>query len=360
MTVYYVVLLLLLIFGLIISKSDRVNGIEIIENGTLKHSKNATIMFILCASVLIFVAGFRYRVGTDFGAYYFYSDAYAARFFESLKTLDEPGFPLIALIARLFPHHGAASIFIAALVTISLPLITLYRNSNRLGLALLFFLFFFWDGCFNGVRQYLAAAILFCGCRYLKDADFWKYVLVTFIAFLFHRSAIVMIVPYFVLRRKVNLKNLFLLIVITIGAYYSYDLIFNVADAVMNTEYSLENAYTSHAVNILRVLVALAPIAIFVPVWVGHSTEEDDFYLNIIIINAVVRIITMNSALLYRIGIYTTLPTCIAIPYLLKPFNKKSQRFIIICMVLLYGYYWWYEISNSYDLNHFRWVFPYL
>lgn len=356
MAVYITVILFTSICSMLIYNAERSEAPAVdVKTGRVRHKKDALIPFLLITVFLICISGLRYYVGTDFGAYYHYQK-YVNTLKDSIFSLNEPGYPLIAYITDIICPDGAVAIFLASLITIGLSLKTIYKYSDTLWFCLLLFLFFGgWDGGFNGVRQYLAASVLFCGYPYLKKGNFWKYLLFVFLAFLCHKSALVMIVPFFLLRRKVNAKNIILLIVITIAATYSYDWVFDVANIVMDKTYTLENEYTAHAVNIIRVIVACAPIALFVPAWLGKTDEEHDFYLNIIIFAAVLRIITMKSALLYRIGIYTSLFEVMALPKLLSVYNKRDRTIITIAMVVLYGAYWLYEIINGDTTFRFIW-----
>lgn len=353
MSVYFGVVFFTFLFGLLAQQSDEINGVFIDDNGRVYHSPKAKMFFIIASLILICVAGLRYFVGTDYGAYYYGYSKYAERFWDALKNLDEPGYPLLSKIAQWIYPDGAIAIFLASLVTVGLAMIVMYRNTDQLFLSILLFLFLgCWNGGFNGVRQYLAASVLFCGYPFLKRGNFWKFAFCVFLSFLCHRSAIVMIVPFFLSRRKVNLKNILFLVVATALIYYSADRLFELASFIMDKEYSLDNGYSSHSVNIIRIFVAVTPPLVFIPAWWGKSDSEHDFYQNILIMFACIRIMTMYSALLYRIGIYTTLFEMMAIPKLLDGFAEKNRKLITIAIVVLFCVYWLYEVRGT----QFNWI----
>ena len=69
----------------------------------------------------------------------------------------------------------------------------------------LFVLLGTWQGSFNGVRQYLAAAIIFAGHSLILNRRFKLFLLVVLMAALFHISALVCLAFYFVpLQRTQN------------------------------------------------------------------------------------------------------------------------------------------------------------
>ena len=226
--------------------------------------------------------------------------------------------------------------------------------------ALLFALFVlmgFWHGSFNGVRQYLAASVLFCGYNYLKEKQLLKYFLVVCIAFLFHRSAIVMLFLYPVVHRKINQVNILLsAAVLAVFSFYSRSM-FSVAGWIMEKQYSLNNGYTSHQVNIIRVVAACIPAIIFLVLYWGEElSDSETFYLNLLIVHAAIRLFTMNSALLYRVGIYTTAFAVIAIAELLEGLHDSNRKIVTAGILAMYFGMWWYELAGTSSLNHFQWI----
>ena len=222
MTVYLITFLISVLFSRMAEDQYEPDS-SISEQYVVYVEKNTGIYFFFAGCALVFVSGLRYKVGTDYWTYYNGYTGYINRLFHSIVSLDEPGYGILAWIATRFVNDGAAVIFVSALVTISLPLTVIYKNTKNLLVALaLFVLMGFWHGSFNGVRQYLAASVLFCGYNYLKEKQLLKYFLVVCIAFLFHRSAIVMLFLYPVVHRKINQVNILLsAAVLAVFSFYS-------------------------------------------------------------------------------------------------------------------------------------------
>lgn len=357
MIVYFITVLLVILFTGLAQTLDhpRLSG----HNGqNIVHSSATNILLFMTIALLVFVSGFRYFVGTDYRIYYNSYRLFANSLRQSLLSLREPGFPFLCRIAILLGGGGEASIFLAALVTVLPALRTIYRKTDRLLLASLLYIFLgCWHGSFNGVRQCLAATMLFCGYEYLEAKNLKKYLFWVFMAFLFHRSAIVMAVLIFVVHREVNTRNLLLIFFGIVFVLLAYDRVLAIAGWITESEYSLEDAYTVQKVSILRVLAAAAPAVVFLVMYLPKEKNQyQTFCLNLLIIHAAMRVATMNSALLYRIGIYTTLFQTIAIPELLKGLNSSIRRVIIFFMITLFAVFWWYELQGSYYLSNFRWI----
>lgn len=322
------------------------------------HSPDAQKLYFVAACILICVAGFRYRVGTDYMAYYRGYVDYLDNLPNAIRNLNEPGYGVLAWIATRFYNDGAAPIFFASLVTVSLPLLVIYRHSKELLLpTFLFMTMGCWTGAFNGVRQYLAASILFCGYKSLRERSIINYCLIVFVAFLFHRSAIVFIVLYFIVDREINIPNIIILIITTGLLLYSYDRVFQFANFVMDQEYSLEIEYTSRAVNRLRILATFVPVIIFGFEYLNQKrTQLITFSLNILIFRAALSVLAMNSALLYRINIYMSFFAPLAISELLKGVHEKNRRVVMYGLVGMHLVMWLYEVYISSSLNQFQWI----
>lgn len=321
------------------------------------HTKNARILFVLCSAILIVVAGRRYYIGGDFDAYYTGFSYYATDLFRAVREFDEPGIRLVYAIAALFSKNNMAGIFAVALVTLGLELVVIYRNTDRICLAIILFEFMCWTACFNGVRQALAVAVLFCGFSALREKKFWKYAFFVFGAFLCHKSAIVMVLIYFLAHRKMNLRNLLFTTVAVIVVVKSYDYVFQITGWILGADTEEFGLYWEQSVNILRICSKVAPAIFFLLMYKSRlGNEKILFYTNLLVVNAIVAITTANSACLARMSMYTAPFTVIAIVELVKGFNLKSRKLLIPLIVVLYCAMTCYEISKTATLYPFRWV----
>lgn len=354
MTVYYIAWICTSFIGLAINYSDYLPNRELTIHG-VEHTIQAKSLYILLSVILVLFAGCRYYVGTDFGAYYRY-ERYLD-FWQSLKSIDEPGIRLIYSIAIRIHDSGQFCIFSVAAVTLGLELWVIYKNTDQIGIAIILFCFICWTACFNGVRQALAIAVLFCGFPALRDRDFKRYLIFAFLAFLCHRSAIMMILISFMTSRKTNYGNVFLLLIVSLFLLYSYDRVFQVVNVVLDNSVTGEEAYWSTQVNRLRPIIRIVQAGFFLYVYRNEEkTNTVSFYLNILLVSAVISIVTMNSAALARMSMYMGPFTVIAIVELLKIFPDSNRKIITFLIVILY---WIVEYVECYGviftLDRLRW-----
>ena len=320
-------------------------------------SKATSALLVAAVLPLIFTAGFRYEVGTDFNAYYKADAIFGGNVWEKIKTLHEPGIALLVEIINFFSKDGATYIFIFSFLTIFPTTYVLLRRSDNYTVILLLYVFTgCWHGSFNGVRQYLAATVIMIGHRYMLDKKFVKYAITVFIAYCFHSSAIVMIVPYFVMRGKINFRNIFLLALGTLLVSSNYDTLFSFIGAIKDKEVVMDT-YATASVNILRVLANCAPAVLAIALYIKKDpTPEQTFYINGLIVNAAAMIAASNSTYLARIGIYTSLFIPAGLPKLIRFEDKKMEKLLWVIIIALFAIFWYYEVSTYPSLNQFKWV----
>ena len=307
-----------------------------------------TAVAALLTLSLALVAGLRYNVGTDFWNYYRWRALSWQTLWRRVLAFREPGFELLVKLVRAVANHGQSVILVCAILTVTLYGRVYHRYARRYMLAMLLYLFLgMWQGCFNGIRQYLAAAILLSGHRLMLERKFWKYCAVVLLASLFHASALIMIVPYFLYGRRPNATQVLLLAAGAALIRLSYDLVFRIVSAFKGRTISLTSTrFNANDVNPLRILAAFAPLLMYALFCrKTRHTREQDFYINALFFNAFAMFAGMGSAYLARIGIYTDTLLPLAYGHLLDLIDDDQSRLIAeIAILALFFIYWIYSV----------------
>lgn len=316
------------------------------------------ISFIII-SVLVLIAGLRYNVGSDFAYYY---NSYEGFKLAELNIFNEPGYKIITRISEIIHDDPATPIFISAFITVTLMTVNIIYNSKIYWLSILLYIFLGdWAGCFNGIRQYLAVAILFAGHSYIKEKKFWNWLIIVFISMLFHITAVVGIVFYFYSNIELSIKNLLLSIILVFIGIKFYNHIFTLISFIKQDELILEGeaaTYILNSINPLRILVSWVPVIFFMLFMKYYNKEKKElkFYMNMSILNACLMTTAINSAYLGRIGNYTSIYNAIVWPLLLEQVENRSRKILIFFMIICYMRYWLIEMSKE-DLAVFMWIF---
>lgn len=154
------------------------------------------LLIIMAALSLVLVAGLRNNIGDT----YFYMHAYNVAEFnwEYIQNNKDMGFNIFQMILKGYTNDAQAMVFITALITNLLIVSTLYKYSRLIEISLYVYIT---SGMYlvsmNGIRQYLAAAIVFAATKYIFDGNWKMYVLIVLFASTFHQSALVLIPVYF-------------------------------------------------------------------------------------------------------------------------------------------------------------------
>lgn len=334
------------------------NGKNMVQLGDRGITRNKIGVFLMI-SILVLVAGLRYGVGTD---YYNYYAGYEQYKIEQLSLFDEPGIRVIARISSLIYDDPATMMFLAAAITVILMTVTIVRNSDVYWLSLLLYIFLgCWHGCFNGVRQYLAASILFAGHCFIKERKLLQWLMIVIVAAMFHITAIIGVVFYFYAHIRVNYKNLILSVLAAFIGINLYDRIFGMIGFLKSDtlDFVGEGAgYLTNSINPLRIAVAWVPVVFYLLFrkYYGTENKRTAFYLNMTILHAVLMTTAMNSTYLGRVGIYTGIYNTITWPILLRKVERRSRSILIVLILLFYMAYWYEEASGE-TLVNFYWIF---
>lgn len=312
---------------------------------------------IICAIVLFTVAGLRYGVGSDYGAYYWGYPLWQSEFAGRWKEWDEPGLSTLAKLLYNISTDGGFFVFVIAAITISLFIFTLARNTDDFFFSTLIYVCVCWTGCFNGARQFLAAAIVFAGHKLILERKFLKFCIVIFIASSVHITALIMIPMYFLITQVLDLKKIVLILVAGIAMIYSYDFLFELLGVLKDSEGGgSDTNYAQTEINPLRIAIAFAPVVIYFFLLFQNKrfTGKENFYMGFVFVRAAVVFGTSNSAYLNRASIFFAPFLCIALNLLIQKFPKNQQFILKATILALYMFVWIYtEVSGI----EWRWVF---
>ena len=353
--VYLMVLVVTVTFGMMAQTNPKT---RISRTGACLTRPDPVFAFTV-AAVLIAVAGLRYRVGTDYMAYYRTRVTDWQTVWDYLIHFREPGIRLLSKISTMILDDGATLIFICSIIIIGIYSLMIYRYSPMYLVSVLIFLFLGdWTGSFNGIRQYLAAAVLFGGHRFILKRRCVPYLLTVLLATMFHKSAIVMILPYFLFARKPDFTQFAILAAGALIIRFSYEIVGNLIELFKGTIIDWSDAYMTRDVNPLRIAVGFVPVILFFSSCDREKmTRTQAFYINGLLFNAFAMLAGMGSAYFGRIGIHTGAMVSIGYGYLFRMIPKDKHRdAIIIAVLLVFLVYWIYSLQSD-SLHSFNWVF---
>lgn len=312
---------------------------------------NRILMFgtILC---FVLVSGLRSSIGDT----YFYKHSFEINDFtwEYVQSQKDIGFGILQMMLKQYSNNSQILIVTTAALTNILIIPVFFKYSRMFEVSTYIFIT---GGLFlvsmNGLRQFLAAAIVFGATKYLIERRWLKYFLIVGLASTFHLSALVLIPIYFFVRyrawSKATLVLLSFALLVVLGFEWFSSVFFS---AIKNSHYSEYQNFHEGGANFLRVAVAAVPILI---AYIGREKfrkifPESDFIVNLSLIALAIMLISTQNWIFARLAIYFQLYQLILVGWIVKLFREREQRFVYLGMIICYFLYYYYESVISLNI----------
>ena len=314
-----------------------------------------TFLLIVLIGGLATLIGFRYGVGTDFFAYKRMFEIYKDDTWREIFSRGEPGIRIILRLVAYLTDNYSWYMFACAVIATGIPIIVIYRNSENFILGVTIYLFATYLGQCNGMRQCLAVAVVFGGYRFIIKKKFFFFLIFVLIGSLFHVSAIFSIPIYFLQTCKPSWTNTLIILLGAILLRFSYGIFENAVSFLRDEEF-VSGAYTEQSVNILRIAAMVGPAIIITPLR-PKMIQEKSAAVNMLVANACVAICMSGSAYFARLGMYTDMFLCMAIPSILTKYGEKDRGFVAFAAIICYAIYFYANATMSGNLTPYVSVF---
>ncbi len=256
-------------------------------------------------------------------------------------------------------------IFISSVITYVPVLWIIYKYSHPYEMALFLFMATGYFGLgMNGIRQYCAAGLLIMGTKYLfspKKSSIIKYAVFILLAWLFHKSAVVMLPVYFFVRRKAWKPSSFMLIFLSVITVSVFDMILpsflSVLEDTSYSSYATDGWFTSGdegGSSIMRVVVALVPVALayFSRKRMKVLGHVGDILINLCCVHVAFYIVATYNWIFARFAIYTSVYYILLTAWVVYNAVKKKDR-AVYCTISVAAFYY-YSTQLAYALVDYR------
>lgn len=311
----------------------------------LEVVKPRLLLVFLALVPMVLVAGLRNNIGDT----YYYMHAYTLNEYtwEGIMSGTDVGFLVYQMVLQQFSDNPQILIFVTALITNVLIVITFYKYSRAFELSLYVYIT---SGLYlvsmNGIRQFLAAAIIFAVTKYMFNGEWKKFALFVILAATIHQSALIMIPIYFIVRRKAWTWTTIFFLLSSILVVIGYNQISTVLfTALESSQYGQYKDFKEGGANILRVLVYSAPIilAFFGRKKLREIYPQSDYIVNLSILSFVFMMISTQNWIFARMTIYLGLYNIILISWVCKLFAEKDQKLVYYAIIIFYLFFYYYE-----------------
>ena len=320
-----------------------------------KNKTNTKAYMILCSVALIAIFGLRSRyTGTmDTYAYTLVFEGvknyptlgeYLSRMgsFDGFFLFSEGGFHVYTWVAtQIFPE-AQWFLLLTATVIVCCTASFISRNSEDPAISWIVFVCLgSMTFAMNGMRQALAMSICLLSYRYAKEKKFFRFLVVVLIAVLFHKSAIIFLIVYFMRNMRWDAKHVTVLSAIVIAFIAFADRITFLYDSLADKTYSDEEVFESGgAVTILIYLLAI--ILFFI---CSRRKKEPNVFvpLALVVVGVALYLGRFTATQLFeRISYYFSYFLMLVFPGIFYDIEEKYRPLLKIgfclCAILLFAY----------------------
>ena len=196
----------------------------------------------------------------------------------------------------------------------------------------------------NGIRQFIALAIIFIFFPYVQKRQFIKFFIVIMFACLFHKSAIICLSFYWLYRIEINFKNIFLIVTSSFILFLFFEQFSSlyVSFGVNYAGYINREGEQGHLSTIIRFIVNLS---IAICCLIAYKKERNisdtkrhipfNFLTICACVSAAGALISLRAYSAERIVYYFYLFNIITIPNMLQQIHNKPLKGLVSLLVLL-------------------------
>lgn len=288
--------------------------------------------------LLIFVGG-RYYVGTDYESYINMYNNIASLDFNELNLINiEIGAKILfKVIYLLFDNQYFIFIGLAFLTLYPLYKANKLYNYKYLGLSILTYCFMFLPFSMNGMRQGVAMSFVILSFANLFKDKKINMVISFVLAFLFHKSSI-LILPYLIIfifekNSYAEMISIVLTLVITILLLFFNNILMSIG-IISDYEYLISNLNIS-SVSFRNLLLYLP----FLLIMISYKTQNEkhiDEMNGLVISGLILNLIGTMKPYLTRISHYHLMVLTFLMPVLIQNINNKTNKTIIQIFYIIY------------------------
>ena len=275
--------------------------------------------------------------------------------FSEFDAMEKGYLMFSCFLTSISSCHQILFIALAVIVCSSLYHFISATANNR-SLALLFFICLgFFQFSLSGTRQTIAICILLWAYPFIKQLKLLKFLLVVGLAMLFHKSAIIFAVTYFVANMKLTQKNIALMLASMVVIFFAADKMLLSAAEVMEYNYGVEetgNGYIFFAIVLLITTLCLQSRKILL-----RMNPSNVILLNVNFISLALWVVRLISRTAERVSLYFMPYTYVALEEYISSRPKRDYALYRFAGISLASILFIYRMLGQADLCKYEFCF---
>lgn len=304
-----------------------------------KEKKQKIFFFVAFIQLFLFLGLRRIDVGVDLQNYIPFLNRVINFNYEELFTIGfEPGYNVYCRIIMGIFDNKQVFLIITAAITLLGAGYFIYKNSKNYFFSIFIYVTFqFYIFLFSGLRQSIAISILLLSTKFIKERKLIKFIILVFLAGMFHKSAFIFLPAYFIAYKKITTKYLITIVGIGVMLFLFREYIMLFVTRYLYTGYdNFDNQGGGYG------LLLLLFILFIVAFYFKKNTLEIDntniIWYNYSIIAILIQMLASIEGNVARLTMYYSISMVILIPNVLEAIKPKEISYVgkIILMVLLF------------------------
>ena len=300
------------------------NSFVVIDsNPPAKQARQFSFTYKLALLTIFCFTAFRFNVGWDYIAYYNTIKYYATT--NIVSNGEYLNIFLIEMSRKL--NMTNLYFFVNALIVLFFTFRTIKDYSKDIWLSLLFFVGFplFFLNSLSVIRLFSAVAISFYGFRFMESRKFYRYAITILIASMFHKSAIISLMFYFL--KDLKLKTYKQGLILTILPILSTLINKFVINFVPRYSVYTELTSVQEGTKAIVVFVVLGIFSLFFRERITRNDNIANMYYNLFYVGLCVYLMFLKQGTMgHRLSLYGTIYSLLLVPHLVSLFKDGKER----------------------------------
>lgn len=260
----------------------------------------------------------------------------------------EFGFTILNILISFISENRYIFILIVTIIIYWLLYLSIKKYTCNYPLALVLFMGLWFYFTFTYLRQVLGATIVWLSIDYIIKRDLKRFIIIWFIAYSMHNSAIIFLPFYFVATKKYQRNHIYLAIVLALlaGITPIPNLLFNAYQSVS----IFERANDYNALGGFRIAYLLQStffLLIIIPIYKKINTQKEIVIFNMSLVFCILLLFFVKSENGGRLSWYYMLGIISTITTICTKFYKKPIFVVLVIAICLFQYT---RIFNAWQL----------
>lgn len=273
-------------------------------------------------------------------------------------SITEPGFLLLTAVCKNTTNSFQFYLFLCALLSL-VPIMVLYlkESSHNLLTIALFVGIAPFSMFFSGLRQSIAmgiGAVCYYCCREKKP---FSFLLLVFLAYLFHQSSLILLLMYPLLHLKITKKWIPLVVAVVAGCFVFRNQIFGYA---LQFSDKYERRYVISETGSYTFFILLLLLTVYSFAMLKDSEFEAFDLRNILVFTLILQSFALSNTVAMRLNYYYLIFIPLLIPKVIdcaRTELRQVARVSSAVFVCFFVFWFFKEAYTGTDILH---VFPYV